>query len=104
MLSSDLLLPEYRCRRIERSLNLSGKMDDPLWSTAEAVELADIYGKPGRFKTTVRCLYDQEFLYVGFNCQDDYVWSTIRQRNGSVWEEECIEVFLNPGNDRSPIL
>lgn len=98
MRASETTLPEYRCRKIERPLNLSGKVDDPLWSMAEIAGLTDVYGQPGRYQTTVRLLYDQEFLYAGFNCQDEYVWSTITERDGCIWEEECVELFINPAN------
>jgi len=91
-------LPIYRCNKITRPLILSGALRDPVWNQAEPADLLDIHGRPGRFKTQVRLLYDEKFLYVGFTCEDDYVWSTITQRDGSIWEQECVEVFLNPAN------
>ena len=87
----------YLCKRIARPLRLSGKLDDSLWQSAPPVQLYDaITGESGRFVTTVRALYDENDLYIGFHCQDDYVWSTVTERDGPVWNEECVEVFLNP--------
>lgn len=91
------ILPIYYCEKIERDLRLSGKMDDPLWERAAEVPLMDaITGNPGRFATSVRVLYNTRYLYVGFRCEDDYVWGTVKNRNGAIYDEECVEVFLNP--------
>ncbi len=72
-------------------------MDDPLWQSAPSVELKDaITGDAGRFGAEVRTLYNEKYLYVGFHCQDDYAWGTFTERDDPIWDEECVEVFLNP--------
>ncbi|NUO82060.1 carbohydrate-binding family 9-like protein [candidate division KSB1 bacterium] len=92
-------LPIYICKRIARPLILTGKVDDPLWQAAPLVNLHDaLTGAPGRFATTVRALYDAEYLYVAFACEDDYVWGTITAHDGPIYEEECVEVFINPAH------
>ncbi|NOZ61247.1 MAG: hypothetical protein GXO74_06160 [Calditrichaeota bacterium] len=94
-----LLLPVYMCKKIDKDFELTGKMDNPAWQKAEPVELPDaITGEPGRFKTEVRVLYSDRYLYVGFYCEDDYVWGTVKKRDGEIYNEECVEVFLNPAD------
>ena len=94
-----LILPEYVCKKISYSLELTGKMDDPLWEEAESLTLLDaITGKPGKFSTQVRVLYNKNYLYVGFQCQDDYIWGSVTERDDPIWNEECVEVFLNPAS------
>ncbi|NIA31677.1 MAG: hypothetical protein GWP06_17430 [Actinobacteria bacterium] len=96
-----LILPEVMCKKVSREPVLSGKMDDPLWQSAPAVKLNDaITGDPGRYDTKVRLLYDDKYLYVGFSCQDDYIWGTLTEREDPIWDEECVEVFLNPANSK----
>ncbi len=91
--------PLYICKRLPRPLVLSGKIDDPLWQVAPLAHLPDaLTGALGRFGTTVRALYDDDFLYVAFACADDYVWGTITAHDGPIYEEECVEVFINPAN------
>ena len=90
-------LPTCFAKKISQPLVLSGKMDDPRWQQAKAVKLHDaVSGEPGRFATEVRVLYDNDFLYVGFRCEDDYVWGSVSERDGPIWDEECVEVFINP--------
>ena len=92
-----LILPEYVCKKAPRDINLTGKMDDPMWENAAPITLVDaITGEPGRFSTKVRVLYNAKYLYVGFQCEDDYVWGTVTERDGPIYDEECVEVFLNP--------
>ncbi len=91
--------PEHICKKINKTLEITGRLDDPAWFTAEPIKLIDaISGNPGRFSTEVRLLYDDTFLHVGFQCEDTYVWGTITERDGPIWNEECVEVFVNPAN------
>ncbi|MBN1348359.1 carbohydrate-binding family 9-like protein [candidate division KSB1 bacterium] len=91
--------PEYVCNKIQRDIVLTGKIDDPFWAKASPVTLVDAAsGKPGRFQTEVRLLYNDTYLYVAFRCEDDYVWGTVTERDGPVYTEECVEVFVNPAS------
>ena len=95
----DTSLPKYHCQHILREIELTGKLDDALWEGADPIYLNDVLtGKPGRFQTEVRALYSENFLYIGFRCEDDYCWGTITDRDGPIWSEECVEVFINPAN------
>jgi hypothetical protein len=92
-------IPSYTCKKIDRDLVLTGKIDDPLWHNVSAVSLQDaVTGRRGRFDTSVKVLYNDRFLYVSFYCQDDYIWGTKTERNSAIYEEECVEVFVNPAN------
>ncbi len=93
--------PAYTCQKAPHPIQITGKMDDPAWQTAKPLRLTDaVTGETGRFRTEVRVLYDDKFLYVGFSCEDDYVWGTVTERNGPIWDEECVEVFINPTGAR----
>ena len=90
-------LPVYECKRIDRDLQITGRVDDPLWQQAEAMKLADpISGKPGRYRTTARMLYSPTHLYLAFQCEDEYVWGTFTERDTEIYTEECVEAFLCP--------
>lgn len=90
-------LPCYECKRVDRELNLTGKVDDPLWQQAPPMPLADpINGKPGRYRTTAKMLYSATHLYIAFQCEDEYVWGTFTDRDTEIYTEECVEAFLCP--------
>lgn len=94
--------PVYRCFKIDRDLVLTGEIDDPLWQAAPVVRLNNaVNGTPGRYATEVRMLYNNRYLYVAFRCEDDFVWSTLTERDSPIYDEECVEIFLCPtGNPR----
>jgi hypothetical protein len=60
--------------KINGSINLSGKMDDPLWLQAMPVELNyEIMpgeNQPAKQKTIAMVLYSDDYLYFGFRCYD----------------------------------
>jgi hypothetical protein len=49
--------------------------------------------------THVRCAWDEAEFRVLFTCIDAHVWATMTQRDGPLWEEEVVEVFLDPVGD-----
>lgn len=94
-----LILPVYVSKKIEKDFDLSGKLDHSAWANAPVAELTDaITGEPGKFATQVRALYSDAYLYVGFACEDDYIWGTETERNSPIYDEECVEVFINPAD------
>lgn len=54
-------------------------------------------GSPPALATRVTLLDDGERLRVALECDDPEPWATISRRDGPLWEEEVVEVFLAPG-------
>lgn len=84
---------------------IDGKLDDAAWQNAATVELKWRFNPANApalialtptVRTTARLLWDRQFLYVGFECEDADVWSTYTQRDAYVWEGEAVEVYLDP--------
>lgn len=46
-----------------------------------------------------RVMWDTEALYVGLSARDTDIWSTITERDGDLWNEEVLEVYLDPQGD-----
>lgn len=93
-------LPTYRCRRAADPLTIDGRLDEPAWDVAEAALLQrNEDGGPAPLATTVRLLWDDVYLYVGFTCEDPDIWGTLYARDSQLWEEEVVEVFLDPNHN-----
>lgn len=90
-------LPVYRCPRISREIELTGRIDDPLWNPAPVASLvrADTGEAPG-LRTEVRLLCSDTTLYAGYHCEDDYIHAELTGRDAKVYDEECVELFLCP--------
>ncbi|MCS6829337.1 MAG: carbohydrate-binding family 9-like protein [bacterium] len=84
---------------------IDGKLDDTVWQHAATVNLKWRFNPANApalialtptVRTTARLLWDKQFLYVGFDCEDSDVWSVFAQRDAPVWEGEAVEVYLDP--------
>lgn len=60
--------------------------------------LADGSG-PARDQTSVRLAYDDEALYVRFDCDDRDIWGEATARDSKIFDEEVVELFIAPGVD-----
>jgi hypothetical protein len=47
----------------------------------------------------VRCAWDASEFRILFQCADDYVWATLTERDGPLYTEEVVEIFLDPVGD-----
>ena len=63
--------------RIDRDIDLTGRLSDPLWTLAHVVgcpfEVTPGENTPAKQPTEVRVLYNSRYLYVGFRCVDSNV-------------------------------
>jgi hypothetical protein len=64
------------------------------------VQLAEnLTGAPPRQATRVSVARSQGHLHLEFECEDAQPWATITRRDGPLYQEEVVEVFLDPFGD-----
>ncbi|MBM3213442.1 hypothetical protein FJZ36_00775 [Candidatus Poribacteria bacterium] len=81
---------------------IDGRLDDPAWLLAERAELRlAATGETPRQPTTAGLTWDDEYLYVAFDCVDADTEpnATMIRRDANLWEEEVVEVFLSPSGE-----
>lgn len=44
-------------------------------------------------------LWDNEFLYVSFKCDDKHIWTDHYSTNTKTFRDDCVELFLNTAPD-----
>ena len=86
---------------------IDGRLDDPAWADAAVADRFVLYGGTSYAtqRTEARLLWDASNLYIGMSCFDadtKQIKATVTQRNGLVCAEDCVEIFLVPGD--SPLL
>jgi len=70
------------------------------WSAASRVFLADnVSGRPPVWGTEVRVGWHGEELLVLFICQDPDPSATMTKRDDPLWEEDVVEIFIDPFGD-----
>jgi hypothetical protein len=86
------------CIRADGPIEIDGSLGERGWSHAPELKLNDIFGRDSP-KTVAKVLWDDRYLYIAFLCEDTDIWATKRGRDDFLWEEEVVEVFVDPDGD-----
>jgi len=89
--------PLVLCRRTAEQITVDGVLSERSWAAVEPVTLCRTdTGDAARFRTEVRLLWDDTYLYASFHCVDPDIWANMVLRDAPLWEEEVVEMFLDP--------
>ncbi len=93
--------PVCYCRKAtQKPGKLDGHLDKPFWKDAEWMTgFRDIEGdsRPRPWKNTrVKCLWDEEALYIGAELEDDTIFATVKERDEIIFVDNDFEIFLSP--------
>lgn len=94
--------PVYVVRRAVDAIRVDGRLDEASWARAPSIrDFRHIYdpSRTSRFPTQAALVWDDANLYVAFDSTDPDPWGTMTQRDDRLWEEEVVEVFLDPDGD-----
>jgi len=93
----------YVCYHVFRPPYVDGRLNDAAWKSAEWTGwFEDIEGnlKPlPRFKTRVKMLWDDYYLYIGAELEEPHVWATLVKRDTVIFRDNDFEVFIDPDGD-----
>ena len=108
------VLPVTRCATAP---TIDGKLDDAAWAEAAAAsEFIRVKGIRGNALwgvdapeagTSVKICYDDEFLYLGWRCEEPFVEvlkTQTKVHDGSVWFDDCVEFFLDVTRDGKHVI
>ena len=84
---------------------IDGKIEDKCWENAPKIsnfQISQSKGLPPLNQTEVRFAYDKENLYIAFTLFDirmNMIKPTETNRDGLVWKDDDIEIFLMPASN-----
>ena len=91
-------LPMYEVQYIRTKLSIDGKLDEPEWQSAD--EMSFVITDSGQLPTVgtrARMLWDDQYLYVAFDCDDRDLRAEMTLTDDNLWEEdEVAEIFIQP--------
>jgi Domain of unknown function (DUF5916) len=101
LLALDLGVPHTHATRAAAAPVIDGRLDDAVWNTADLsqafTQQYPLDGQPPSERTTMRVLYDDDALYIGFDCEQTntpiFTRLTRRDRDS---ESEWISVQIDP--------
>jgi hypothetical protein len=94
--------PIYDARRAPDTIRVDGRLDEASWALLPRVGEFRLITDPARrpaHPTEAAVTWDDTHLYVAFACTGREAWARHTARDDRLWEEEVVEVFLDPDGD-----
>ena len=92
----------YAVERADESLVIDGNLDEFSWEKAIQINNLELilndYDQV-LFPTRAKMLWDREYFYFAFVCQDADMWAIYENEDDHLWEEEVVEIFIDPDGD-----
>ena len=84
---------------------IDGHLNDAAWTRAAKIDRFTLArgGAPLQQTQAWLCV-DQTHLYIAFHCHEDnmaHLTANVAEDGGQVWEDDCVEVFIDANADRS---
>jgi hypothetical protein len=91
-------VPRLLVKRTANAPQIDGKLDDAAWKNAESVVFLFPWDQQtgAKQKTTARLLWDENHLYVGYECEDADITAQFDQRDDPTYRDDAVEIFINP--------
>ena len=90
----------YACSRSREKISIDGNLDKEVWKAALKVELVDtVTGEKPVQGTYVCLLWDNEFLYIAFDCEDREIRAAYTGFNDPIYDQDVVEIFIDDNND-----
>ncbi len=92
-------LPTYQVLRTDQGIQVDGRLDEADWQRAVPIDFVMPWSdleKEEPQSTTARLLWDDDNLYIIYECVDPYLHSEVTEHDGAVYQEDAVEIFATP--------
>lgn len=91
----------YTVNHTNERIVLDGRLDEAPWKQAAQTEPFVLYadGATPTHETRAQLVWDDSTLYLAFTARDTDVWATMADHDEHLWEEEAVELFIDPDAD-----
>ncbi len=94
--------------KIDRPPVMDGTLNDPVWKKAQAADKwMSINGDKPYVKSKAYVLYDDENIYVGYECFDAKNYNPdqkFKHHDGQVYRDDSVELFIVPESNPQKII
>lgn len=91
--------PRYAARSFNGAqIKVDGVMDEEQWQKLPVMALTSLGQAPNQ-ETWVKAFYTEDALYLGAYLADENIWGKLDERDSKTWEQEVLEVFIDPDGD-----
>ncbi len=91
----------YIAYHTAEQITIDGLSSENSWKKSKSTDLfVDIEGsKIPKYKTSVKMLWDDEYLYFFAEMEEPHVWGNLKQRDTIIFYNNDFEIFIDPDND-----
>lgn len=91
-------LPKLEVRRTSQRPIIDGMLNEADWKKADAVTFQFPWNEQtgAKQKTTARLLWDDQFLYISYECEDSDIVAHYTKRDDPTYKDDAVEAFINP--------
>jgi hypothetical protein len=91
-------LPTYEVHRTKAAPRIDGVLDDAAWAAARPVTFIFPWENQtgARQTTTARLSWDNDNLYVAYDCVDSDITAQFTQRDDPTYRDDAVEIFIAP--------
>jgi hypothetical protein len=91
----------YTAQRRIDTITVDGNLSEASWAGALSTTVLTLWNgspAPASLQTSAKMVWDDQYLFIGFNAQDPDVYATFAGRDRNLWEQDNFEVFVTvPG-------
>ena len=96
------LQAQYAVQRALEPITVDGKLDEFSWERVHQINrferILNDYDEV-LFPTRAKMLWDGDYFYFAFVCQDADMWAIYEEEDDPLWGEEVVEIFIDPDGD-----
>jgi hypothetical protein len=101
--SKEQIKMEMIAKKTSSAVTIDGILSENIWADVAFVYLRDnqtreFISDPAYWTSVATC-YDNQNLYLAFVCNDKDIFSYYTYRDEYLWQEECVEVFIDIDED-----
>jgi len=91
----------YIAYQTSEKITIDGVASEESWEKSKSTDLfIDIEGtKIPKYETSVKMLWDHEFVYFFAEIKEPHVWGDLKKRDTIVFYNNDFEIFIDPDND-----
>ena len=88
----------YNVKKINHGMTIDCEWTKPEWEVIKKLKIQNDNGWRMDFRpeTTVRICYNDEYLYIIYRVEDNFIRCLTNKTNGEVWKDSCVEFFFSP--------
>lgn len=93
----------------QEEITIDGQLNESSWAKAKWTKYwGDPLGRSLKTKrrsaliprTHAKLIWQSDALYIAIESFDTHIWAKLSERDSNTWEEEVVEVFLDPDGDK----